>query len=94
MKLSEYLTQPSNLTQAALPKWPGADQVYSRLYRLLEKMGADAWKAEVARAKKARRKPNPNNVKTDDMADIIDALNKGDEERCKGLMHKFNAYKV
>ena len=79
--------------EAALPKWKGADQVYSRLYALLDKMGADAWKAEVARAKKARRKPNPNSVVSDDMKATTDALNKGDEEQLKGLVHKYQAYK-
>ena len=88
MKLSECIRE------AALPTWPGADQVYSRLYRLLEKMGADNWKAEVARAKKARRKPKPGAMSTPEMDEIIEALNKGDEEKLKGLMHKYSAYKA
>lgn len=88
MKTSEYMRQASNL-----PEWPGAEVVYSRLYKLLAEMGAANWRTEVARAQKARRKPKPPQP-TDDMRDIIDALDKGDEETLKGLMHKFQAYRV
>lgn len=73
------------------PDWPGSDVVYSRLYRLLEKMGADNWKSAVEQAKKRRRKVKPP-APTEDMKTIIKALDKGDEEELKGLMHQFRAY--
>ena len=64
-----------------LPKWKGADRVYSYLYRVLEKMGLENWQAEVARSKKRRRKIKKSPAPTEDMVMIIKALNKRlDEE--------------
>ena len=64
-----------------LPQWPGAGAVYSYLYRALEKLGAANWRTAQRRSKNRRtfRCPSP----TEDMVDIIAALNSGDEERLK-----------
>jgi len=71
-----------------LPKWKGADRVYSYLYRVLEKMGLENWQAELATSKKRRRKIKKSPAPTEDMVMIIKALNKGDEESLKGIqMH-------
>jgi len=73
---------------ADLPIWQHSDKVYSYLYSVLEKLGQDAWKQEVARAKKTRRKVK-GITPTDEMDDIIKALDKGDEEELKGLQLKY-----
>lgn len=73
---------------AETPEWPGADAVYSYLYKVLEKMGSDNWAAEVAQAKKRRTKPASPHP-TDDMKNIMDALDAGDEERLKDLHMKY-----
>lgn len=73
---------------ANLPDWPGADHVYSYLYKVLEQLGAENWKAEVERAKKRRVKPKPPRP-TSDMETIMDALGKGDEEQLKALQMKY-----
>ena len=73
---------------ANLPDWPGADHVYSYLYKVLEQLGAENWKAEVKRAKKRRVKPKPPRL-TSDMETIMDALGKGDEEQLKALQMKY-----
>jgi len=69
---------------ASTPSWPGADKIYSRLYKVLEMMGHAEWKSQVAQAKKRRRKLN-RFTPTGDMQDIIDALDNGDEEELKAL---------
>jgi len=69
---------------ASTPSWPGADKIYSRLYKVLEMMGHAEWKSQVAQAKKQRRKLKRFSP-SGGMQDIIDALNKGDEEELKAL---------
>lgn len=61
----------------SLPNWNGADAVYSRAYCALELMG------KCLKPVKGRVTP------TQDMTDLIEALNKGDEERIKGLLLRF-----
>lgn len=73
---------------AATPRWPGADAVYSYLYRVLERMGKENWQAEVARAKKKRSRPKPPRP-TDDMEEIMKALDGGDEETLKGIQMRY-----
>jgi hypothetical protein len=73
---------------SATPSWPGADKVYSKLYKVLEKMGADIWAKAVADAKKKRTKPKHPGP-TEDMAEIMVALGKGDEETLKALALKY-----
>jgi hypothetical protein len=71
-----------------MPAWPGASQAYSHLYKVLEKMGADNYKAEVAAARKRGRKPRPPQP-TEEMKEIMEALDAGDEERVKGLKLRY-----
>ncbi|KKN67693.1 hypothetical protein LCGC14_0458370 [marine sediment metagenome] len=53
-----------------LPDWPGASEVYSKAYKVLEKRVFDRY----------------------DRDELIEALNKGDEEKIKGLMLLFREY--
>ena len=71
------------MSNNSLPSWPNADAVYGRAYRVLERMAqaGHATKAVVSRG----RVLHPGSV-SQDMRDLIDALNKGDEERIKGLL--------
>jgi hypothetical protein len=62
----------------SLPKWPGADSVYSKLYKVLERMGAENWKRAVAQAKKRGVKVKPP-APTEEQDFIIRALAKGEE---------------
>ncbi len=63
----------------ALPNWPGASSAYSKAYRHLEHLAENGhakkfywggWKCSVSQ----------------DMSDLIDALNKGDEEAIKATL--------
>jgi hypothetical protein len=76
------------MSAQSIPEWPGASAVYSTLYKVLDNMGAENWKAEVARAKKKRVKPRPPHP-TDDMEAIMRALDAGDEESLKALQLKY-----
>lgn len=59
-----------------LPNWKSADAVYSKAYRLLERM------ALAGHVTKQRKQVSVS----EDMRDLVDALNIGDEERIKGLI--------
>lgn len=72
----------------SLPKWPGADSVYSKLYKVLERMGAENWKRAVAQAKKRGVKVKPP-APTEEQDFIIRALAKGDEETLKALALRY-----
>jgi len=65
-----------------LPSWPGASEVYSRAYDVLEQMGADDWKAHRS-SRLTRKLPFSPSM---EMRDLTEALGEGDEERIKGLM--------
>jgi hypothetical protein len=67
---------------SGLPKWAGADAVYSRAYRVLEKM---ARAGHVCRTPK-RRGQSARCTPSEDMNDLITALASGNEERIKGLL--------
>lgn len=92
-RIDDVMRRARHCVEAATPDWPGADVVYSRMYRLLEQMGKDNWETAVRQARKKRRKVRPP-TPTGDMQDIIEALDEGDEERLKGLMHRYQAYRV
>jgi len=68
--------------------FPSAAAVYSRAYEVLKKMAA-AGHVTVSRIGR-RTVCHPS----EDMNDLIDALNRGDEERIKGmlLLHHTNEY--
>ena len=64
-----------------VPSWRGADAAYSKAYRILEKMGRSH--VQIDRDRRGRPiRCHPS----DEMRDLVDALNKGDEERIKGLI--------
>ena len=85
-----------NNSISKLPNWPGAKHCYSRAYRLLERWGAANHAAAVANFKGKHRRvggvscPAP----TDEMVSLIDALNKGDEEKIKGILMLGNEYRT
>ena len=62
------------------PEWPGAAAVYSRAYRVLERMAP----SHVTRVRVGRGRfvCSPS----EDMRRLIDALNSGGEETIKGLL--------
>jgi len=59
-----------------LPNWTAAREVYSKAYRVLEAM------AENGHVTRSWNTCYPSQ----DMRDLIDALNKGDEEQIKGIL--------
>lgn len=68
-----------------------ADVVYGRAMRLLEKWGAANWEAQLRRHKhKPGRKLPPCPAPTQEMVDLIEALDRGDEERIKGILLAVN----
>lgn len=80
-----------------LPDWPGAAEVYSRAYRTLEHM------AQAGHVKVGLRAPVGRGVTgkviighqryvSDEMSELIEALNAGDEERIKAIMWKRRVY--
>jgi hypothetical protein len=78
---------------ATTPTWPGADVVYSRLYRLLEKLNRQEAQQQRAHHIKKGRRPNTFRYNPPDyIRDIIDGLKRGDEEYLKGIMHQYEAY--
>ena len=70
-----------------LPAWPGASKVYSKAYRVLERMSRNT-KVNYHRGRYICDGPS------DDMQALIDALNEGDEERIKGLLLMSHIYPV
>ncbi len=80
-----------------LPNWPGAAEVYSRAYRTLECM---AQSGHVVRGfiQPVGRGLNSTVIKTrqchvsEEMGELIEALNSGDEETIKHIMWKRRVY--
>lgn len=67
-----------------LPNWAGAEAVYSKAYAVLANM---ANRGHVTQTNKiVGRKNQTVCYVSDDMENLIDALNKGDEEKIKGLL--------
>lgn len=81
-----------------LPKWLGAEHCYSRAYRLLERWGTANYAAAVANFKGKRRRVGGALVipcpPTDEMKSLIDALNRGDEEKIKGILMLGDEYRT
>lgn len=71
----------------AVPKWPGAEKVYGALQRVLAVM-AKKGHATAAVTTKRGRILAPGSV-SDEMRDLIDALNRGDEEQLKALQAQY-----
>lgn len=69
-----------------LPTWNGASHCYSKAYRLLERMAATGAVTRTRTRKGYVCHPSS------DMTDIIDALNKGNEEQVKGLLMTIGQY--
>lgn len=67
-----------------LPKWIGAAHAYSKAYKILHALAKNApHKHHVMIPSSNSRRSNSFYVCTDIMEELIDALNKGDEERIK-----------
>ena len=64
---------------ANLPNWHGADEAYRRAY---------VWTAAVNARAYASAKDKRRWVQPDDVTEMINALNQGDEETIKGLNHR------
>lgn len=77
------LSEAAALLDEAVPKWRGADKVYARAGRLLELMGASGGATPPT---KRRGKIVASGSVSSEMADLISALNAGDEEEVKGQM--------
>lgn len=79
------MSENEELGCSNLPSWPGASEVYSRAYSMLGSMAANG---HVTKIKIGKKRAYSCHV-SDDMRDLIDALDKGDEERIKGLIINF-----
>jgi hypothetical protein len=64
----------------SLPNWNGAQVCYRRAYRLLEWMGANGHVTRTGRGKRVQCHVSQ------DMTDLIDALNRGDESAIKATL--------
>ena len=69
-----------------LPDWPGADGAYKRAYNILANMAKDH--VEIIRWGKKPVGSRPS----EEMLEIIDALNVGDEERIKCYNIQYRHY--
>ena len=67
-----------------LPKWEGADKVYSVAYTILANMGR-AGHVTSPKLSKRGKVLRPGTV-SEEMQALIEALDKGEEERIKGLI--------
>lgn len=76
------------IKQGSLPEWNGASAVYSRAYRMLENM-AKLGHAQVTYM--GVRTGHKVHV-SEDMKNVIDALNSGSEERIKYQLLLGNQY--
>lgn len=65
-----------------LPNWPGAASCYSRAYALLERK---AKAGHVERLKRVRRH-GPTCTVSEEMSELIRALDRGDEEAIKAAL--------
>ena len=68
-----------------LPSWPGASSVYSYLYGVLARLGAEAWERERTACRKRGRKARGLSSVPEEMQTIIAALRAGDEETLKAI---------
>jgi len=69
-----------------LPKWPGASVVYSRVYKILEWMGANG---HVTRQWNYRSRRHECTV-SDEMSELVEACNRGDESTMKRFALDYN----
>lgn len=84
---------------ADVPSWSGASEVYSKASKVLDYMaqhghvtpGGKSW---VATGKDVKRRSMMSGQKSvsDDMRNLIEALDEGDEERIKGLLLLYRQY--
>ncbi len=78
-----------------LPKWSGADRVYSNAYKMLKTMGESGHVSREFGRQKNEYGWGPVDyycIPDDDMNNLIEALDKGDEEKIKGLMMLYRSY--
>jgi len=72
------------VTNPELPTWPGAETVYSRVYNINIRRCAAAYHAWVKAGSK-----KPGWRVPDDLQDVIDALNDGNEEYLKAYAAQY-----
>lgn len=72
-----------------LPEWPGADSVYKSLGEITRNMGFREY-SEFSKRKKKRK--SDKFVPSDELKEIIAAMNDGDEETLKGLKLQYIEY--
>ena len=83
---------------ADLPSWNGADKVYSNAYKMLDVMSKNGHvKTSFGQTGKDQygNKVFGSGIScypSEDMNNLIEALNKGDEEKIKGLMLLYRSY--
>lgn len=74
--------------EEATPNWPGADAVYGNLGRVLDMMSKSGHATAPKVHKRTRKILKPAFV-SDEMRDLIDAMNRGNEEKLKGLQMQY-----
>jgi hypothetical protein len=73
-----------------LPEWPGASEVYSRAYRILEEIQQNHMKGNTDLSDKGWRKYlKKTGWPTEEVRGMIAALNAGDEEYLKGAILQY-----
>jgi hypothetical protein len=76
-----------------LPSWKNADRVYSNAYKMLESMAKNGHvQIEKNLNRQVNTYPKTHCVVSDDMNNLIEALDNGNEEEIKGLMLLYRAY--
>lgn len=80
------ITNPFN-PRKMLPNWPGASEIYSKLYRILEVLA----RQEVTIYKNRRGVP-VGSQPSERMTEISKALDTGDEEKLKGFALQYGHF--
>ena len=68
-----------------LPKWAGADTVYTRAGRIASALNLDSYRAQRAASKRKRFRFSP----PPEAIAIIEAMNRGDEESLKAFTFQY-----
>jgi hypothetical protein len=84
-----HIAKATTEEQGNLPAWPGAKSVYTAVYAMLRRMATELGHVVIQRDSKGR--PIGSSA-SQDMRDIIAALNHGGEEELKGYLQMGRAY--
>ena len=82
-KAGERTVAEVQATDPDLPLWAGAKEAYTAAYAMLRKMATELGHVRIVRDRKGKPVGSES---SQDMRDIIEALNKGDEEQVKGYL--------